>query len=117
MPAEPRVARFIVLWGRPDDPAAFERHFRDVHIPLALKIPGLRRYSLSRDIAAVRGDDPYYLVAELEFDNLESLRSGFQSPEGQATARDVATLAAHATVTSMMYEPEDARSRRSWSVL
>jgi uncharacterized protein (TIGR02118 family) len=108
MPSELRVARFLVLWGQPDDPVAFERHYRDVHIPLALKIPGVRRYSLSRDIAAVRGDDPYYLLAELEFDNLESLRSGFRSPEGQATARDVAALAAYATVTSMMYELEDA---------
>lgn len=112
MASELRVARFLVLWGRPDDPAAFERHYRDVHIPLALKIPGLRRYSVSHDIAAVRGGDPYYRVAELKFDNLESLRSGFQSPEGQATARDVARLAEHATVKSMIYELEDTRD---WS--
>lgn len=31
------TARFLVLWGRPGDPAAFERHYREVHIPLALE--------------------------------------------------------------------------------
>jgi uncharacterized protein (TIGR02118 family) len=37
-----------VLYDRPDDPEAFDRHYRDVHIPLARKIPGLRRYTVSR---------------------------------------------------------------------
>jgi hypothetical protein len=29
------TARFIVLWGAPDDPEAFNRHYQEVHIPLA----------------------------------------------------------------------------------
>jgi uncharacterized protein (TIGR02118 family) len=101
------TARFLVLWGRPGDPAAFERHYRKVHIPLALQIPGLRRYTLSRDITPVRGEDVYYLVAELDFDDLAALRAAFQSPQGQATAADVAHLARHAAVKSMIYQLED----------
>ena len=27
------TARFIVLWGTPNDPAAFDRHYRQVHVP------------------------------------------------------------------------------------
>ncbi|MHB1536680.1 MAG: EthD family reductase [Acidimicrobiales bacterium] len=57
------AARFLVLWSQPHDPASFERHYREVHIPLALEIPGLRRYTLSRNIAPIRGEDPPYLVA------------------------------------------------------
>ena len=37
------TARFIVLWGAPDDPEAFNRHYQEVHIPLARKLPGLGR--------------------------------------------------------------------------
>jgi uncharacterized protein (TIGR02118 family) len=103
----PATARFAVLWSRPRDPASFERHYRDIHIPLALQIPGLRRYTLSRNITLVRGEDPYYLIAELDFDDLTSLQAGFQSPEGQATASDVANLARQAPVRSMTYELED----------
>lgn len=101
------TARFLVLWGRPTDLEPFERHYRETHIPLALEIPGLRRYTLSRNIVPVRGADPYYMVAELDFDDLASLQAAFQSPEGQATASDIANLTAYATVTSMIYELED----------
>jgi uncharacterized protein (TIGR02118 family) len=101
------TARFLALWGQPDDPAAFEQHYRDTHIPLALQIPGLRRYTLSRNVAAVEGQDPYYLIAELDFDDLPSLQAAFQSPEGQATAGDVVTLAQGATVRRLIYELQD----------
>jgi uncharacterized protein (TIGR02118 family) len=40
-------ARFLVLWGTPQDRAEFDRHYREVHIPLAKKLPGLRRYTQS----------------------------------------------------------------------
>jgi uncharacterized protein (TIGR02118 family) len=59
------VVRFIVLWqDTPTDTEAFDRHYREVHIPLANKMPGLRRYSLSRNVAQVRGE-PAYCLAEL----------------------------------------------------
>jgi uncharacterized protein (TIGR02118 family) len=37
------TARFIVLWGTPQDPEAFNRHYHEVHIPLTRQLPGLRR--------------------------------------------------------------------------
>ena len=40
-------ARFLVFWEQPTDPEAFERHYREVHIPLARKIPGLRSYAIT----------------------------------------------------------------------
>lgn len=100
-------ARFLVLWGTPQDPAEFDRHYREVHIPPAGKLPGLRRYTVSRNAMPVRGGEPYYLVAELDSDDIASLREAFRSPEGQATAADVAILAAGAGVHSMVFELED----------
>ena len=100
-------ARFLVLWSRPEDPASFERHYREVHVPLALQIPRLRRYTLSRNVRLIRGEDPYYLVGELDFDDRASLEAAFQSPEGQATAADTAKLAEEVPVRSMIYELED----------
>lgn len=101
------TARFIVLWGTPQDPEEFNRHYQEVHIPLARKLPGLRRYTLSRNAAPIRGGDPWYLVAELDWDDMASLRQAFESPAGQATAEDVANLARHAAVHSMIYELQD----------
>ncbi len=99
------MVRFLVLYDTPADPAAFERHYREVHIPLAQKLPGLRRYTVSRNATGVRGE-PYYLIGELEWDDMAALRAAFQSPEGRATAQDISNFAS-GIVRSMVYEVED----------
>lgn len=102
------MVRFIILWhDTPTDPEAFDRHYREVHIPLANKMAGLRRYSLSRNLASVRGTSPYR-VAELEWDDVEAMRRDMQSPEGRATAEDVDVMKQWSPgVQSMTYELED----------
>lgn len=101
------TARLIVLWGKPSDPAEFDRHYREVHVPLAKKLPGLRRYTLGRNVSALGGGEPYYLVAELDFDDTASFQAAFQSPEGQATVADAAELATYSTAHMMVYELEE----------
>lgn len=100
------MIRFLVLYDTPDDPAAFDRHYREIHIPLAKQLPGLRRYTISRNVAPVRGGDPYYLVAELDWDDADALRRAFASPQGHATAQDVPEFAGD-RVRSFIYEVEE----------
>jgi len=103
------MVRFLVLYEKPNDVKAFEHHYREVHIPLTKKLEGLRRYTLSRNIAPIRGGEPYYLVAELDWDDLPSLQRAFQSPEGRKTGQDVADNLARwcPGVRSMVYELGD----------
>jgi uncharacterized protein (TIGR02118 family) len=104
----PSMVRFIVLWNKPKDVDAFERHYREVHIPLAKKMAGVRRYTLSRNTSPVRGGEPYYRIAELDWDDMASLQLAFRSPEGRATADDIARLSELSPgVKSMIYELED----------
>jgi uncharacterized protein (TIGR02118 family) len=100
------MVRFLVLYDQPEDPETFDRHYREVHIPLARKLPGLRRYTISRNARSVRGGE-YYLVAELDWDDMEALQRDFQSPEGQATAADVQELAPEGKVRSLIYQLEE----------
>jgi uncharacterized protein (TIGR02118 family) len=102
------TARLLVLWDTPTNPDYFERHYREVHIPLVRQLPGVRRYTLSRNVSAVRGHT-YYRIAELDFDDMTALQEAFGSPAGQAAAADVATLASGAgvQVRNMIYELED----------
>jgi uncharacterized protein (TIGR02118 family) len=108
---EAHVVRFIFLWQDvPTDVEAFDRHYREVHIPLANKMPGLRRYSLSRNVTAVRGH-PAYCVAELEWDDMEAMKRDMQTPEGRATAGDVEFMKQWSPgVQSMTYELENVRT-------
>jgi uncharacterized protein (TIGR02118 family) len=102
------VVRFTVIWHEtPADPEAFDRHYREVHIPLARRMPGLRRYTLSRNVAPVRGEPPY-CIAELDWDDAETMRRDMQSPEGRATGEDVKVMLEWSPrVQSLTYEVED----------
>ena len=98
------TARFLAMYETPTDIDAFERHYQEVHVPLAKRLPGLRSYTISRGIHAVRGDTTYYMVAMLDWDDLEALRAAFASRVGQETAADVANLTALAPTVSMTFE-------------
>ena len=101
------TARFIVLYGTPADPVAFDRYSRDVHLPLAHRLPLLRSYTVARDASSVRGGDPSYLIAELEWDSMEDLRAAFASPEGRAASADAARMAEMAPIHSMVFTPAE----------
>jgi uncharacterized protein (TIGR02118 family) len=100
------MTRVLAIYNQPADPAKFDAHYYGTHIPLARKIPGLRgmRLSASKPVA-LAGTAPY-LVAELDFDSMAAFQSAMASPEGQATAADVANYA-QAGVTLLAYEAKE----------
>ena len=88
------MAKLIVLYKRPKDPKAFDAYYFSTHVPIAKKIPGLRRYDVSRgSVATPAGPSDLHLVATLHFDNMAAIQAAFASPEGKATAADVAIFA------------------------
>ncbi len=100
------MARFLAVYEVPADPEAFDRHYREVHLPLIRRLPGLRRYSVGRDVAALHGA-PCYLITELEWDSMDELRAAFASPAGRATAADAAHLQELAPVRRMIFTTDE----------
>jgi uncharacterized protein (TIGR02118 family) len=79
----------VVVYKTPKDVAAFERHYFETHIPLAKKLPGLRKYEVSQGpIVTPQGPSDYHFVATLHFDDLDAIKRAFASPEGQLCAAD-----------------------------
>ncbi|MDQ6433396.1 EthD family reductase [Mesorhizobium sp. LHD-90] len=88
------MAKLIALYKTPKDKAAFDRYYHATHIPLAKKIPGLRKYDISKGAVGMpSGPSDFHLVATLEFDSVAAIQSALGSPEGQATAGDLANFA------------------------
>ena len=94
--------RLTVLYDQPADPAAFDKYYSEVHIPLAKQLPGLLRYTVSRGLR----DKQYYLVAELDFESMEAMRAALGSEIGKQTAADVENFAAGASRT-LTFEVEE----------
>jgi uncharacterized protein (TIGR02118 family) len=88
------MAKIYALYRKPADAVAFERYYFDKHVPLAKTIPGLLSYEVTRGpIAAMGGPSAYHLIATLAFDSRAAVDAALASPQGQATAGDLANFA------------------------
>jgi len=87
------VAKLIVFYRTPRDPAEFDRYYAQVHIPLAKTIPGLRRLEVTRVTGAPSGASDLYLIAELYFDNAAAREAALASNEAKATEADLSKFA------------------------
>src|SRR3954454_12758138 len=100
------VHRLIVQYGQPTDPAAFDKHYRDVHAGLAQAIPGLVRFTVGHARSLDPSTPAPYLVAELDFESAEAMGAGMNSEAGRAAGADV-TVFATGGATMASYDVED----------
>lgn len=88
------MAKLFAIYQQPKDPAAFDSHYFGTHVPLAKTIPGLKSYEVTRgDVMGMAGKHSVYLVATLEFESMAAIGAAMASPQGQATAADLANFA------------------------
>jgi uncharacterized protein (TIGR02118 family) len=101
------VIRLLVLYGHPQDPAAFDEYYHEIHVPLARRMRGLRKWTIGK-VAGTPGDQPapYYYIADLYADSREQLDAILASPEGQAAVEDVPKFASGG-VTFLYTEVQD----------
>jgi uncharacterized protein (TIGR02118 family) len=85
----------VVLYRRPDlSQQEFRRHLREVHGPLAQKLPGLRKY-----VQNYVCDDPkrkhpgWDAIIELYFDDSASMEGAWASAEAKASDADLPLFA------------------------
>lgn len=98
------TGRMVVIYQTPADPVAFEEHYFNVHVPLAMRLPGLRRYEVNASrIIGIAGDAPYR-AAVLYFDDLAAIRAAFDTPIGRECAADRRILAPDDRVQIMLFE-------------
>ena len=99
------MAKVLVLYNTPSHAEAFDTYYRAKHIPVAKKLPGLLSYTINAQPPRMVAGTAPYLIAELEFANMAAIETALASPEGQATAADLANFA-QAGVTIMIYDTE-----------
>jgi uncharacterized protein (TIGR02118 family) len=85
------MIKVIVFAPRREDMSRedFERYCRETHLPLVMKMPGLRRLVVNWVLPDPGGPPPEYdAVAEDWFDDAQAMEAAFASPEGKAVADD-----------------------------
>lgn len=88
------MQKVIVLYGHPSEPAAFEKYYKDHHLPIVAKMNGVAKTELTKMMSNADGSPPeYYRMAELYFEDSAQMVTSMASPEGKATAVDLANFA------------------------
>ncbi|MCG3136700.1 MAG: hypothetical protein HJJLKODD_00535 [Phycisphaerae bacterium] len=88
------MVKLIAVYTKPDDTAAFDKHYNEVHTPLVRRMPGLQKLEVSRCYGAPMGDPRYYLLAEMYFDSRDALIAALKSDAGKAAGKDLMGFAA-----------------------
>lgn len=101
------MIKLLVLYGHPEDPAAFDKYYHEAHIPIAKRMRGLKKWTIGKVLGTPNGQpSPYYYVAELYMESREEFETLLASPEGQAAVADVPNYATGG-VTFLYSEVED----------
>jgi uncharacterized protein (TIGR02118 family) len=88
------MARLVAMYKTPKDAGGFDAYYFNTHVPIAKKIPGLRKYEVSKGpVVTPTGPSGVHLVATLHFDDLAAIQKAFMSPEGLAAVTDVQKFA------------------------
>ncbi len=87
------AVRLIALYNQPQDPGAFDAHYRDVHAPIVRRYPGLRGVRLTSPISMGERPPRFHLMAEMSFDSRTDLDAAMASEAGAESARDLRNFA------------------------
>lgn len=87
------MASIIVLFGVPKDPKLFDELYWKEHVPMAKKMPGLKKFIVHKVVPPPGREPPYYQVVEMEFDNMDALKKAARSPESQESTRHANQIA------------------------
>lgn len=87
------MPRLIALYNVPDDPEAFDAHYRDVHAGIVARYPNLRDVRLTKPAGVAGRPAPFHLMAEMAFDSAADLDEALMSEAGAESARDLRNFA------------------------
>ena len=102
------MPRLIVLYSVPEDPDAFDAHYRDVHTPIIERYPNLRNVRLTKPVGVAGRPAPFHLMAEMFFDTAADLDEALMSEAGADSARDLRNFAGAGVSMLIALDPADA---------
>jgi uncharacterized protein (TIGR02118 family) len=87
------TAKIVALYKKPQNPQEFEKRYLEEHVPLVNKMPGVLNWEISKYAGCTTDEEPYYMLVELYYDNLEALQASLDSKEGQEAGDHIMSFA------------------------
>ncbi len=99
--------KLVLLFKQPDDLAEFQRRWSEEFVPLAEKLPGVRRVIVSHIDGGPAGPVAYHLIHELYFDDKDALTAALASPAGVRAGQCLMSFAAQTATLLFAEHMED----------
>jgi len=87
------ISYFVFYQGKSEDQERFLEHYKNVHVPILYRFPGIKRVSMH---SPTEGIDPentqtggFALLAQLVFEDQKSLNEALQSEERILARQDM----------------------------
>ncbi|QBE92470.1 EthD family reductase [Sphingomonas paucimobilis] len=87
------MKKMLALYRAPENVDDFFKHYREVHVPLVRKLPGLADVKITRITRTLVGEPGTFLLAEMSFADEDALKTALRSPENAACGKDAMELA------------------------
>lgn len=90
------MTKFIVVLHKRSDlsDSAFREYLRNIHGPMALRLPGLRKYIQNYPAAETTRQPPRWsAIVELYWDERDAMEAAWATPEGQRATADLVAFA------------------------
>jgi len=86
-------AHLLILYPTPADPAAFDRAYREEHLPYAgPKLTGALGVTTKRVVGPAFAPPPYHLMSDVAFPTLDALKACAMSAGGQEALQHAASI-------------------------
>jgi len=86
-------AHLLILYPKPKDEAAFDRAYREQHLPLAgPKLVGATGVTTKRVVGPAFAPPPYHLMSDVSFPTLDALKACATSTGGQEALAHAASI-------------------------
>jgi uncharacterized protein (TIGR02118 family) len=86
-------AKIVALYKKPQNPQEFERRYFDEHVPLVNRMPGVQHWEISKYAGSANGEEPYYMLVELYYENMDALKASLDSKEGKEAGDHIMSFA------------------------
>jgi uncharacterized protein (TIGR02118 family) len=100
--------KVIVMYPRPTDIDAFEKVYREEHVPLAVeKIKGITKFAATKVVGTPDGSPPpFHRIAELYFPSMQALQESVASPGTQEAVAHAFKISTGGPPTVLVAEQE-----------
>src|SRR5215831_21360429 len=99
--------KLVVIYPRPKDVDAFEKVYRNEHVPLAIaKLATKTKIVATKVLSSPQGVPPFYRIAEVHFPSVEALEACAASEGGKETIEHAVKISTGGTPTIFAAEEE-----------